>query len=238
MAPRTPPLYLQAGSHTAENDRLGIQALVQQQGVVLAPGYLPQITATKTGDLAVNQAGTPSMSLVVSAGSAYINGTTTSTQGAYFFYNDAAYTVGPLATAPTSNTRIDLIIARINDAQYAGSTNSATIEVVTGTAAASPVAPSAPASSLILAQVLVGTNVTSILNASITDKRTRAARQDAYFVSDATTSDTATIGVLASQTGYALAIRDSSGNLLNGFTASGALVGGGGYTDIFMLMGA
>ena len=237
MAVRTPPLYLQAGSHSAENDRLGIQALVQQQGVVLAPGYLPQSSASKTGDLAVNQSGTPGMSVSVSAGGAYINGTTTTTQGTYFLYNDAATTV-TLTTAPGSNTRIDLIVARINDATYSGASNSATLEVVTGTAAASPVAPTAPASSLILAQIAVGTNVTQILNANITDKRTRAARQDAYFVADSTTSDTATIGVLASQTGYALAIRDSSGNLLNGFTAGGGLVSTGGYTDIFMLMGA
>jgi len=45
------------------------------------------------------------------------------------------------------------------------------VNVVTGTAAASPVAPATPANSIALAQVLVGTSVTSILNANITDVR-------------------------------------------------------------------
>lgn len=239
MAVRTPPSWLQAGSHTAENDRLFAAALVGKQGVDDASAWLPQVSAVKTGDLAVNQAGTPAMSVVVSAGGGHVLGTSTANQGMYYTYNDAAVTL-TIATAPTVNTRIDLIVLRINDAAYAGATNSATLEVITGTAAVSPVVPTTPVSSLPLARVLVGTNVTSIVNANITDLRVRAAHQNFVATSAAVGDDSASINVLASQTGYALAIRDSSGNLLNGFTAAGALVvggGGGSIPDVFMLMG-
>ena len=80
-----------------------------------------------------------------------------------------------IATAPTSNTRIDLVCVTVRDAAYAGSSNDCILQVVTGTAAASPTVPTLPASSLSLATILVGTNVTSIVNANITDTRTYAA---------------------------------------------------------------
>lgn len=163
MTLRTPPLYLQAGSHSAENDRLGIKGMVGTQGV-----------SAGTGDLQVTQSATPAMTVSVAAGWAWILGTTTSTQGMYSTYNDAAVTLA-IATAPTSNTRIDLVCLTVRDSAYAGSSNDNILQVITGTAAASPVAPTLPASSLSLATILVGTNVTSIVNANITDTRTRAA---------------------------------------------------------------
>ena len=162
MTLRTPPLYLQAGSHSAENDRLGLYGLVGTQGV----GPLTQMK--------VSQSGTPAMTVSVAAGWAWILGTTTATQGMYSLYNDAAVTL-TIATAPTSNTRIDLVCVTVRDAAYAGSSNDCILQVVTGTAAASPTVPTLPASSLSLATILVGTNVTSIVNANITDTRTYAA---------------------------------------------------------------
>ena len=162
MAVRTPPLYLQAGSHSAENDRLGLYGLVGTQGV----GPLTQ--------LKVSQSGTPGMSVSVAAGWAWILGTTTSTQGMYSTYNDAAVTL-TIATAPVTNTRIDLVCMTIRDSAYAGSSNDVILQVITGTAAASPTVPTLPASSLSLATILVGTGVSSILNANITDTRAYAA---------------------------------------------------------------
>lgn len=163
MAVRTPPLYLQAGSHSAENDRLGLRGLVGTEGV-----------GAGTNEMAVTQSGTPGMSVVVAAGWAWVLGTTSATQGMYSTYNDAAVTL-TIGTAPTSNTRIDRVCLTIRDAAYAGSSNDVILQVIAGTAAASPVAPALPASSLSLATVLVGTNVSSIVNANITDTRTRAA---------------------------------------------------------------
>jgi len=158
MALRTPPSWLQNGSHPAENDRLTTQALYATTGII-------GLTS-----LAVTQNGTPNMSVNIAVGWAAIVGTSTTTQGVYVSYNDAVVNAA-IATAPATNSRIDLVCLTVNDAYYSGSTNNIVVNVVTGTAAASPVAPATPANSIALAQVLVGTSVTSILNANITDVR-------------------------------------------------------------------
>ena len=49
------------------------------------------------------------------------------------------------------------------------------MEIIAGTPAASPVAPSTPAASLLLAQVLVPTSASSIISGDITDERTWTA---------------------------------------------------------------
>ena len=163
MTLRTPPLYLQSGSHTAENDRLGISGLVGTSGV-----------SAGTTDLQVTQSATPAMTVSVNTGHAWVAGTTSTTQGTYHTFNDAAVTL-TIATAPTVNTRIDLVCLTIRDSAYSGSNNDCILQVITGTAAASPSVPATPASSIALAQVLVGTNVTSIVNANITDVRVRSS---------------------------------------------------------------
>ena len=158
MALRTPPSWLQNGSHPAENDRLTTQALYATTGII------------GSTSLAVTQNGTPNMSVNIAVGWAAIVGTSTTTQGTYVSYNDAVVNAA-IATAPSSNSRIDLVCLTVNDAYYSGSTNNVVVNVVTGTVAASPVAPSTPANSIALAQVLVGTSVTSIITANITDVR-------------------------------------------------------------------
>ena len=158
MALRTPPSWLQNGSHPAENDRLTTQALYATTGII------------GSTSLAVTQNGTPNMSVNTAVGWAAIVGTSTTTQGTYVSYNDAVVNAA-IATAPATNSRIDLVCLTVNDAYYSGSTNNIVVNVVTGTAAASPVAPATPANSIALAQVLVGTSVTSILTANITDVR-------------------------------------------------------------------
>ena len=158
MALRTPPSWLQNGSHPAENDRLTTQALYATTGII------------GSTSLAVTQNGTPNMSVNIAVGWAAIVGTSTTTQGTYVSYNDAVVNAA-IATAPSSNSRIDLVCLTVNDAYYSGSTNNVVVNVVTGTAAASPVAPATPTNSIALAQVLVGTSVTSIVTANITDVR-------------------------------------------------------------------
>lgn len=158
MALRTPPSWLQNGSHPAENDRLSMQALYATTGIIGATS------------LAVTQNGTPNMSVNIATGWAAIIGTTQTNMGVYVAYNDATVNAA-IATAPATNTRIDIVCLTVNDAYYTGSTNNVVVNVVTGTAAASPVAPSTPANSILLAQIAVGTNVTSILTANITDSR-------------------------------------------------------------------
>lgn len=163
MAIRTPPLYLQAGSHSAENDRLGIRGMVGTEGV-----------GAGTAELQVTQSGTPGMSVSVAAGWVWVLGTTSATQGMYSSYNDAATTL-TITTANATLARIDKVCFTVRDAAYAGASNDCILQVVAGTAAASPVAPATPASSLVLATVAVAAGATSIVNANITDARTRAA---------------------------------------------------------------
>ena len=162
MAIRTPPLYLQGGTHTAENDRLGITGMVTSEGC--GPG---------TAELEVTQSGTPAMTVAVAVGHGWVNGTTSTTQGTYKTYNDAPVTL-TITTANATLPRIDKVCLTIRDAAYAGASNDCILQVIAGTAAASPTAPATPASSLVLATVAVAAAATTIVNANITDTRTRA----------------------------------------------------------------
>jgi hypothetical protein len=77
-----------------------------------------------------------------------------------------------LAAAPGTNSRIDLVVcqARGNDLD-GGANNDFIFAPVTGTVAASPVAPAVPANSVALAQIAVGTGVAAIVAGNITDAR-------------------------------------------------------------------
>ena len=158
MTLRTPPSWLQNGSHPAENDRLTTQAIWKTTGVI------------NSTDLAVTQNSPTGMSVLVASGYAAIVGTTQANMGVYMVYNDASL-VATIGTAPVSNPRIDLVCITVSDAYYTGALNQVAINVVAGTPAARPVAPSTPANSIALAQIAVGTGVSSILTANITDVR-------------------------------------------------------------------
>jgi hypothetical protein len=214
MALRTPPSWLQNGSHPAENDRLTTQALFSQSGI------------RRTGDLAVSQSGTPAMSVSIAAGWAAIIGTTQSNMGAYTVYNDAA-TTATVTAADATNPRIDKVVVTVNDSAYTGSTNNVVFAVVAGTAAVSPTAPATPANSLSLATIAVAAGATTILNANITDTRVRTNINEIVFSSSTTATVPVRIQLNASQTGNALQIVNSSGTVLNGFDSSGNLLTGG-----------
>lgn len=123
---------------------------------------------------------TPSMSLTCEAGHCVI---TRTGQGPYLCYLLTQGTL-TLADASTLNPRKDIVIAQLYDTaigdSVAGLTPSLSapgglvIRSVTGTPAGSPVAPSVPAGAILLAEIAVAQNATSITNANITDKR-RAA---------------------------------------------------------------
>jgi hypothetical protein len=158
MTVRTPPSWLQNGSHPAENDRLTTQALWATTGII------------NSASLLVHQNTPAGLSVVVDSGWAAIVGTTQANMGTYVTYNDASVVLS-LNTADPTNPRIDLVCATVNDAYYTGSLNNVIIQVVAGTPAGSPVAPSLPANSITLATVAVGAGATAITNANITDTR-------------------------------------------------------------------
>lgn len=162
MALRTPPSWLQQGSHPAENDRLAAQGLISSTGIL------------GSTSLAVTQSATPAMSVSVAAGWGAIVGNYTTNMGVYQFYNDAATTL-TVTAADVTNPRIDRVVATINDAYYSGLLNNVTFTVVAGTPAASPTAPAIPTNSISLATIAVAANATSIVNANITDTRVSAS---------------------------------------------------------------
>lgn len=179
MPLESPAYVISADSHSAALFRLAAQSMISGCGV------------TESGSLAVSQNGTPNMSVNVAAGMIWMPGTLGATtgfgnntgaqtayglpssktsQGSYGAYNDATVNLAISAADPT-NPRIDLVVASVQDAQYSGSNNQPVLQVITGTAAPSPSAPSAPASSVVLAQVAVAAGASSIVTANITDKR-------------------------------------------------------------------
>lgn len=154
-------LWTQNGSTSAEEDRALIAALIGSNGGVF-----------KTTDLKVTATGTPDMNVHVAAGRCAILGTESSSlQGVYLGWLDASKTVA-IAAADATNDRIDLVVAKIQDQDYSGSTDAFSVVAVTGTPSGSPAVPTAPANSVVLAQVAVGHGVSSISTGNITDKRT------------------------------------------------------------------
>lgn len=108
------------------------------------------------------------MSVSVDAGYCCVANSSSGLQGGYVFglMTSASLTV---AAADTANPRIDIVVAYVSD--VGSSSSFSAVEIITGTAAASPSAPSAPANSLILAQILVPANITSMSSATVTDER-------------------------------------------------------------------
>lgn len=158
MVLRTPPSWLQNGSHPAENDRLTTQALWATTGII------------KDTSLAVTQNSPTGLSVVVASGWAAIVGTTQANMGTYVGYNDATVILS-IATADPTNPRVDLVCMTVQDAYYTGSLDNVILQVVAGTPAGSPVAPALPANSISLATVAVGAGATAITNANITSTR-------------------------------------------------------------------
>lgn len=158
MTLRTPPSWLQNGSHPAENDRLSTQALWATTGIINA------------SSLAVTQNSPAGMSVRVASGWAAIVGTTQANMGTYVGYNDDIVVLG-VTTADPTNPRIDRVCMTVNDAYYTGSLNNVVLQVVAGTPAGSPVAPATPANSISLATVAVAAGATALTTANITDTR-------------------------------------------------------------------
>ena len=162
-----PPGFLQAGtaSHPAKVWRRAFQGLLTE-GVT---------NFNVSGDLLVKQNSPTGMSVLVSRGGCYVQGDDSTDQGLYFMYNDADLAVA-ISAAHATLPRKDIIVARIKDATEGGTAgDTSTIEVVTGIAAASPTEPAIPASAYRLATIDVAAAATTITNANITDRRSRAS---------------------------------------------------------------
>jgi hypothetical protein len=158
MTLRTPPSWLQNGSHPAENDRLTAQAIFATTGIVTSGSF--EVTANSP----------VGMSVLVASGWAAIVGTTQANMGTYMAYNDATDTL-TITTADPTNPRIDRVVVTVNDAYYTGATNNVVLSVLAGTPAGSPTAPATPANSISLATIAVAAGALSIGSGNITDTR-------------------------------------------------------------------
>lgn len=165
MAVQNPPIFIQAGTHPAEDTRRFIDALLDsREGIV------------GSGELAVTENGTPNMSVNVAAGRAFVNGSQSSFQGSYFVDARSVTNVAVTA-ADATNPRKDLVVAKVEDAAYSGGTSAWSLAVVAGTPAGSPAEPAAPANSMVLAMIDVPANDTAITNSQIIDRRTTTSGQ-------------------------------------------------------------
>lgn len=199
MALRTPPSWLQNGTHPAENDRLTVTNSLYSAGGV-----------ADYGSMRVSQLATPGMAVQMAVGHAIIPGTQVSNQGYYIAYNDASASVA-IATADPALPRKDRIVIKVQDSYYSGAANLVSFASVTGTPASSPVAPAAPDNALTLAIVDVAAGATSIVDANITDARVQAKFKESVFKSQATAANSVQIEQLSSQTGKAIRVDNSSG---------------------------
>lgn len=130
-------------------------------------------SATPDNAMKVAEASTPNMSVDVETGSAAVRGSEASSQGYYLVESNTSTNVSIAAADPT-NPRKDLVVVRIKDQEYASgspSTNTATIEALTGTPAGSPADPTVPANCVVLARVDVPASDTAITDSQITDLR-------------------------------------------------------------------
>lgn len=143
-------------------------SLLRADGTLLKP--IGGVNQFMGGKLLVTEDSPLSMNVRVASGICWVQGTENATQGGYSVMNDGTVLV-TLDAAHATLARIDLVVVRIQDSQYSGGSNTATIEKVTGTPAGSPTVPTAPANSLILAQIAVAAAVTTINNSNITDRR-------------------------------------------------------------------
>lgn len=167
------PLYGQGGSYTARADRLHLKSITRFGGVGNASNAYNEICV---GDCAVTTTGTTDGSVNIAAGHIWLTGA--SGYGAYYAYNDATVTLGPLAANASGNPRIDLIVARVTDTGAGVPT--VAFAILTGTPASVPGVPALTVSSTTietpLAYVYVPngfTTTTAIVYTNITDQRTK-----------------------------------------------------------------
>jgi hypothetical protein len=136
-------------------------------GGTAAANQIPSGVFPGNGAMGVTAPG--GMAVQVNAGYCCVANSSSALQGGYVFGLMTSQQFQVAAADPV-NPRIDLVVAYVNDL---GSDASASyVQYFTGTAAASPTAPTPPGNSLILASVSVPGGSTAITSSLITDERT------------------------------------------------------------------
>jgi hypothetical protein len=156
---------------------------------------------------------TPNMTVLVRAGAYFDNALLTLTETAQ---QNVTITTAP--SAP--NSRIDLIVYN---------TTTKAVQLVTGTPAVSPTVPAFPAGCLPLSKIAVGSAVTTITNANITDQRSMLVKGGGGGVDYQAFTASGTWTKPAS--GSMARIQLWAGG---GGTSGNSAGGGGGYSEIII----
>lgn len=131
-------------------------------GIAARPGVRPGVGAP----LFVQAAS--GMNITVNNGLAFVQGTAALDAGIYPVCLDTTTTL-TVSTADPTNPRIDNVCLTILD--NGDATSTFVVQIQAGTPASSPVAPTLPGNSLLLATIQVNASATSITTGNITDQR-------------------------------------------------------------------
>ena len=124
------PFGVQALSYSGEQERRGTFGFLLARGATIG-SVAGGVVNFAAGDF-IATAPASGMSVNNAAGEAVVPGSTSTTQSGYPTRGSST-TNSVIAAADPSKPRIDGVYLQINDAAYAGVTNSAVITVVTGT---------------------------------------------------------------------------------------------------------
>jgi microcystin-dependent protein len=171
------PIWQQNKGYSARLDRQLIAAL-WDEGVMDVASC--KVTQTGNGD----------MTVTVSIGEAVVEGDDQPDQGSYLV-KVTSEEVAAVPVRPGSNSRLDLVVLRVNDSNAGSSAEPAdvaVIEVIAGTPSSTPVAPNPPESAIVLAVIgPITPSTVAITNSIITEARTLAGRKCAPGTSESYT---------------------------------------------------
>ncbi|MEV5659791.1 hypothetical protein [Streptomyces flaveolus] len=179
MAIINPPMWMQAGSYPARNDRLALTALLSYPGFAVDEATPLRIRqgvkpSYQNYQLKVRPAPTPNMTVIVSAGFAYVDQHDTGGQGTYICVNDGDVTLQVPPAGTAGQYRKDTVVASVYDGEYAGSSSEWRLEVIQGPYAASAgatVRGTLPPNAQVLADLSIGPSQTAVAAGNIADLR-------------------------------------------------------------------
>ncbi|MFD8777517.1 hypothetical protein [Streptomyces sp. NPDC059916] len=178
MALETTPLAVTGGEHTAQQLRMMIRDLAQNNQGVTTGTHL-KVTALST----------PGAGVQIGDGSATITGQVSPVQGSYNVYNIGSDTKNIAATGGTG--RSDMLILRVMDPEYEGSrdpSDCAFFDIVSNVSSSATTVPSGY-SAIPLARIDIPASTATITSAMIKDLRKvtnprRVRIQDPYYAPD------------------------------------------------------
>jgi hypothetical protein len=166
MAVETVPAFEQESTYGAVVLRRAFGTLLQRGASIAS------IAGGLVGSTDMQVTAGTGMQVLVGTGEAWVPGSSTTTQSGYYCRVESS-TALSIAASSESNPRIDTVIGKILDKAYGQAEDSFSVAVVTGTAESGATlsnkkgAGAVPASSLVLAYVLVPAKAVSIESADI-----------------------------------------------------------------------